>query len=251
MRQLRFVKPGDDPDHVVLQTDDGAEQFVLHVDTALRDALRSDLPAATIAGASAEAVSMGPREIQMRVRSGESPQELAEANGMTLERVMRFAGPVVDERRRIAGEARRARARRSTTEGQTVVFGEAVDERFGAHGIDAASVRWDARRREDGQWTISAGWLGGDADRLAEWVFHLGSRTVTPVDDTAADLLSDRPIRAIVAPDERPALASAPPLVPGVVAFPAMPDAHTGKLPTVDEVYDQEATDHDKARTSA
>jgi Protein of unknown function (DUF3071). len=158
---------------------------------------------------------------------------------------------VVAERSRIADESRRARARRSTTEGQTVVFGEAVDERFEAHGIDATSVRWDARRRDDGQWTISARWLGGDADRLAEWVFHLGTRSVTPVDDTAADLLSDRPIRAIAPPEPRPSLAAAPPLAPGVVAFPAMPDAHTGKLPTVDEVFDQEAVDHDKPRTPA
>jgi hypothetical protein len=248
MRQLRFVKPGGDPDHVVLETADGAERFVLGVDTAMRDAIRSDLPSVSTPSAT-EAATIGPREIQMRVRSGELPQDLAEENLMTLEKVMRFAGPVIAERSRIAAESRRARARRSTTEGQTVVFGEAVDERFGAHGIDATSVRWDARRREDGQWIISARWLGGDADRLAEWVFHLGTRTVTPVDDTAADLLSDRPIRAIVA-DERPNLSAAPPLAPGVVAFPAMPDAHTGKLPNLDEVYDQDAVDHDKPRTA-
>lgn len=250
MRQLRFVKPGDDPDHVVLETADGGEQFLLRVDTAIRDAVRSDLPRVT--STAAEPATIGPREIQVRVRSGESPQDLAEENAMTLEKVMRFAGPVIAERSRIADESRRARARRSTTEGQTVVFGEAVDERFGAHGIEAASVRWDARRREDGQWVISARWLGGDADRLAEWIFHLGTRTVTPVDDTAADLLSDRPIRAIVAAEERPAtLTSAPPLAPGIVAFPVLPDAHTGKLPTVDEVFDQDAVDRDKPRAPA
>ncbi|MEO8888392.1 MAG: septation protein SepH [Jatrophihabitantaceae bacterium] len=247
MRQLRFVKPGDDPDHVVLETADGGEQFLLRVDTVMRDAVRSDLPRLT--PATTEPAPIGPREIQVRVRSGETPEALAEQNAMSLEKVMRFAGPVIAERSRIADEARRARARRSTTEGQSVVFGEAVDERFGAHGIDVAAVRWDARRREDGQWIIGARWLGGDADRLAEWIFHLGTRTVTPVDDTAADLLSDRPIRAIVA-DEQQSLSAAPPLAPGVVAFPAMPDAHTGKQPNLDEVFDQDAVDHDKPRVA-
>jgi len=122
------------------------------------------------------------------------------------------------------------------------VFGEAVDERFAAHGIDPGTVRWDARRREDGQWLISAHWVGGDAERVAEWTFQLSGRTVSPLDDTAADLLSDRPIRPLVPVPSEPKLSAAiaPPLAPGVVAFPAMADAHTGQLPRVEEVFDQE-----------
>lgn len=249
MRQLRFVRSADDANFVIVETADGAEQFLLLVDTALRDAARSDLPRLS-STAPAPEPSITPREIQMQVRAGASPREIAEAHEMTLDRVLRFAGPVLDERSRIADEARRARARRSTTEGQSVVFGEAVDERFAAHGIDPATVRWDARRREDGQWIVSAGWRGGDADRIADWALHLASRSVTPLDDTAADLLSDRPIRPIIKPVEptRPSLAEAPPLAPGVVAFPVMPDAHTGPLPRPDEVFDQEAADRARSR---
>ena len=147
-----------------------------------------------------------PREIQMRVRAGEEPQALADAYGAGLDWVVRFAGPVLAERERMANEARRSKARRSTTEGQTVVFGEAVDERFSAHGIEPGTVRWDAHRREDGQWIVTAHWIGGQTERTAEWTFHLAARTVAPIDDTAADLLSDRPIRP-VAPPEPPALA--------------------------------------------
>lgn len=242
MRQLRFVKPGDDGNHVILETADGGEQFLLLIDVPMRDAVRSDLPRLT-PQAEPEA-TISPREIQMRVRAGESPQALADQSAMTLEKVLRFAGPVLGERARIADEARRARARRSTTEGQTVIFGEAVDERFTAHGLDPAAVRWDARRREDGQWIVTAGWLGGDSDRTADWLLNLGTRQVSPLDDTAADLLSDRPIRPIhpVQPAVRPNLASAPPLALGVVAFPAMPHAHTGPIP-VEEVFDQDALD--------
>ena len=235
MRQLRFVKQGDDPDHAILETADAGEQFLLLVDTALRDAFRSDLPRLH-ASAPEPAARISPRDIQMRVRAGESPRELAEQNEITLERVMRFAAPVIAERTRIADEARRGRARRTTTDGQAVVFGDAVDERFGAHGIDPAAVRWDARRRDDGQWIVSASWLGGEAERVAEWSFQLGSRSLAPLDDTAADLLSDRPIHPV----------SPPPLAPGVLAFPAMPDALTGPLTVVDDVFDQEAgTDAD------
>ena len=249
MRVLRFVGPGEDANYVILETADGAERFALHLDMAMR-AVASPPPPPSLPGHAVPQAQtgIGPREIQVRVRAGTSPQELAEEHGMTLERVLRFAGPVLAERARITDEARRARARRSTTEGQTVVLGEAVDSRFTAHGIDPSTVTWDAYRREDGKWIVTASWVGGEAARIAEWVFHLATRNVTPLDDSAADLLSDRPIRPATPVEKpaRPSLVAAPRLAPGVVAFPPMPDAHTGPLPSaaeLDEVFDQDAMD--------
>jgi hypothetical protein len=256
MRQLRFDRPADDGNHLVVSTVDGTEQFVLAVDARLREAAGSDLPrlprrepmpAPVAAPAPVEPpVEIGPREIQIRVRGGESPRELAESLGVPLDRVLRFAGPVVEERLRIADEARRARARRNgieNAENAVVVFGEAVDGRFTAHGIVPVDVTWDSHRREDGEWVVVARWSGGAGEHTAQWLFHRGSRSVTPLDETAADLLSDRPIRPIMAPAApEPALSMAPPLAPGVVAFPVMPDAHTGPLPRIEDVYDQEAT---------
>lgn len=217
MRELRLVGPGADSEHVVVETVDGAEQFNLRTDD-LRRFVPDEKPQAPAA-----AMTIPPREIQRRVRAGEQPNALAEESGVSIDRVLLFAAPVLDERSRLAGEARRARARRSTPDGQLVNFGEAVDERFSAHGIDPAAVQWDAYRHEDGQWVVSAGWRGGDAERCAEWSFSLVSRTVTPLDETAADLLSDRPIRPVVsAVPDRP--NGAPPPT-------STPDAITGPLP--------------------
>ena len=69
-------------------------------------------------------------------------------------------------------------------------------------------------------------------------------RTEGPLAHTGSDLLdllSDAPIRPVVAPAQREPqrLRAAPPLVPGVVSFPPMPDAYTGPLPVVEEVFDQ------------
>lgn len=244
MRELRYVKQADEG-ALVVATADGLEEFRLPVDTALRDAVRTEPVRAPQAAAAEPGIT--PREIQIRVRGGEKPEDIAETYGAALDWVLRFAGPVLDERDRVADEARRARARRSTTDGQPVIFGEAVDARFAAHGIDPGTVRWDARRRDDGHWVVSARWIGGDADRVAEWTFQLSSRMVAPLDDTAADLLSDRPIRPLhPAPEPALSAAAAPPLAPGVVAFPAMAEARTGELPRVEEVFDQEKyADHD------
>ncbi len=238
MRQLRFVGPGDDSEHVVVETVDGDEQFVLKIDDVLRLAIRPEDPAVTVSTrvAPEPSSSIRPREIQMRVRGGEAPHTVASEAGISIDRVLLFAGPVLEERTRMAGEARRARARRSTPDGQLVNFGEAVDERFTSHGIDPAGVAWDSYRREDGQWVVSAGWRGGESERVAEWAFSLTARAVTPLDETAADLLSDRPIRPVVS------------IVPDA---PASADAPTGPLPrTIDldrpaagdeELFDQAA----------
>ncbi len=253
MSQLRLVHVTEDGGGLLVETEDGLQRFVLPVDAVLRSALRTGDAAAAAAVAApvvraapdTRAPSLGPREIQMRVRAGESPEHLAEAVDAGVESILRFAAPVMAERARIADEARRARARRTSNDSVVVVFGEAVDERFEAHGISATTVTWDAWRRDDGEWVVAATWLGGNDNHTAEWLFHRSSRTVTPADETAVDLLSDAPIRPIVPPqDDRPArhkLREAPPLVPGVVAFPPMPDAYTGPVPVVDDVFDQEA----------
>ncbi|MDQ2796432.1 MAG: septation protein SepH [Actinomycetota bacterium] len=266
MRQLRLVRITEDAGHLVVATTDDSEQFALSVDAALHAAVQAALPAvqappvpaipvsATPAPAPpttpppvATATEIGPREIQVRVRAGESPQELADSLGVPLERVMRFAGPVVDERLRITDEARRARAQRTVPDGaasSVVAFGEAVDERFTAHGIAATDVTWDSRRRDDGEWIVQAEWIGGEGTHRAEWAFHRSSRSISAIDDTASDLLSDRPIRPLAPPVaelERLSLAAAPRLAPGVVAFPPMPDAHTGPMPRYEDVFDQDA----------
>lgn len=268
MRALRFVTLGEGGSELLLTSPEAEEHFVLPVDDNLRKALQIDprqpspsrpVPSAgTRPDASADRSAgplvpsevtpapISPREIQVRVRAGESPEVVAAEFDMSLDRVMRFAAAVMDERTRIAGEARRARARRTGAdgEGKLLVFGEAVDERFRAHGIDPDSVTWDARRRDDGEWFVAAQWLGGEATHRAEWMFSRVGRSVTPLDETASDLLSDRPIRPVPQPQPeppRPSLVAAPPLARGIVAFPPMPDAETGPVPRLDDVYDQEA----------
>jgi hypothetical protein len=241
MRELRLVSEvggSADSEHVVVETLDDGERFTMRIDD-LRRHLAEHPPArpddrpdaqAPVTASPATSAPIPPREIQMRVRAGEAPNVLADESGVSIDRVLLFAGPVLDERSRMADEARRARARRSTPDGQLVNFGEAVDERFAAHGIDPAAVRWDSHRRDDGQWIVSAGWRGGESERTAEWSFSLASRAVTPLDETASDLLSDRPIRPVVAavPDLPTARTSAPDAltgpVPLVVGRPAAGD---------------------------
>ncbi|HST48763.1 septation protein SepH, partial [Jatrophihabitans sp.] len=100
---------------------------------------------------------------------------------------------------RVTDEARRARARRGG-DGVLVPFGELVDSRLARHGVDPGSARWDAFRREDGGWTVTSRFRSHERDVQAKFSFALVNRTVSALDDIAADLLSDRPVAALLPP---------------------------------------------------
>jgi hypothetical protein len=254
MRVLHYVGPGEDADHLIVESSDGHEKFSLHLDVPLRDATRTEIRRTPTHSHNA---TLTPREIQTRVRGGESPDAIAEGHGASLDWVMRFAANVLDERARVALVARESRAPRSDNEGKTVPFGAFVDGRFAAQQVDSTAVAWDSRRRDDGQWLVSATWTEAD-EHHAEWLFHLNHKAVSPIDELAANLLSEWPLHPapVVVEGTRPTLTLAPDPDSGVVAaFPAMPDAITGPLPQVaepvDEVFDQEAVEEPVRRQPA
>ncbi|HEX2904134.1 MAG TPA: septation protein SepH [Jatrophihabitans sp.] len=268
MQSLRVVGPAADGAYVVLESLDGAERFSLPLDERLRDVSTHETPQP---GPAEPGTELTPRQIQTRVRAGESAQSVADDAGVPLERVMRFAFPVLAERSRVVDEARRSRARRNGLDAGPIEFGELIDQRFSAHAINPASVGWDAYRREDGGWTVVAAFSAVEQNRLAKFNFALHTRAVSALDALAADLLSDRPVRALLPqqPDpvtelsERdvrpspPRLAAVPDPTDAELAEerggPASPalrparrqKAHTRPIPVEadDELFDQDALD--------
>ncbi|MCW2493345.1 MAG: hypothetical protein JWN47_2709 [Frankiales bacterium] len=209
MRQLRFVGPGDDGT-VIVETTDAAEQFSLVVDDQLVTAARpaeTEVTEAPASGGKETMTEIRPRDIQMRVRAGEDAQALADEAGVELDKIMRFAYPVLQERIRVIDEARRGRARGG--DGHPVVFGELFDHRVATLGTEPTSVDWDSFRRPDGGWTVLADFSapkpgGEDVALLAKFSFALLNRTVTALNDVAADLLAGNPLRIL---QPRPAAA--------------------------------------------
>ena len=230
MRLLRLVGPGEDGTSLLLETADGDEQFTLPINERLRNVSSSDLPRLPLPE-SGPGSPPSPREIQTRIRAGASAQELADEAGIPVDRVMRFAFPVLQERIRVVDEARRARAR-SSHEGQLVDFGNLIDARLTRHGLDPSTVGWDAFRRPDGGWTVTAAFAAHGHPLLAKFSFALPNRTVSALDALSADLLSDRPVPALLPPmptpvvaDPEPAAAPAPGRPgPAPVRLAAVPD---------------------------
>lgn len=197
MRQLRVVGLGDDHETVILEDPIRHERFAVSGDERLRAAARGDVR--RLGQMEIEVSSpLRPRDIQARVRAGESVDEVASAAGVSTSHVERFAYPVLLERARVAEIARRAHPVLPTdptrTDGRTL--GEIVGATFGARGQDLDDARWDAHKGDDAQWVVTLSWQAGRSDNVARWSFRPGSSggTVDPRDDPARELLGREPV---------------------------------------------------------
>jgi hypothetical protein len=139
-------------------------------------------------------VTLSPRDIQNRIRRGESPEQVAEASGMPVEKVRGFAVPVLAEREYIVEQARRTSVRRLHATGAPgMQLGSLVDSALSAQGTSAESAAWDSWRREDGRWTVVV--APDDAAEPATFLYDTKGRFILPADDAAHELIGDLALR--------------------------------------------------------
>jgi hypothetical protein len=149
-----------------------------------------------------------PRDIQARIRSGESPETVAAAAQTSVDKIMGFATPVLAERSYVAEQALKASVRRRAGDGPVGHLAEAVAERLRSRDIDPDAVEWDSWRREDGRWTVAADYLSGDSARHAEFVYDTHGRYVVADDEESRWLVGER--SAHHGPQPRPSSTAAP-----------------------------------------
>jgi hypothetical protein len=178
MAQLRLVGVSEDGERLVLADDDGV-QHTIAIDERLRAGVNGHLSRLGQLTMALES-RISPREIQNRVRSGESAEHVAESAGVPLERVLRFVGPVLREREHIADQARRARL--AGTSGPASLLGDLVTRAASRRNVDPDDVDWDSARREDQTWVVTTSWPDGTA---AMWALDLLRHQATPLDPAA------------------------------------------------------------------
>lgn len=146
-----------------------------------------------------ESILLRPRDIQARIRAGETPEAVAEAAQTTLEKVMPYAAPVLAEREHVAQRALRASIRRPAGDhrpaptGTSRTLGESVSSRLRGMNVDPDTVVWDAWRREDGRWTLTASFSAGGQEGLAQLTFDQPGNFVLLDNDEARWLVGDPP----------------------------------------------------------
>ena len=216
MQELRIVAVSEDGSYAVLAVPGRGGRFSLPIDDRLRIVARGQF--SRLAQYEIEVESpLRPKEIQDRIRAGETAEEIADAAGVPIERVRRFEGPVLAERAYRAQEAQGATIRQPGDSGPGPRLGDIVTERLAELGVAAEEAQWDSRKRGDNTWQVQLMFTVGGRPQMAEWSFDPRRRHVSPADDDAARLslagsrrgraraVADRPDAGYRDPDRQPA----------------------------------------------
>ncbi|HEX6527676.1 MAG TPA: septation protein SepH [Streptosporangiaceae bacterium] len=229
MQELRFVSVSEDGRYAVLAVPGRSARFMLPIDERLRAVALGQT--SRLAQYEIEVESpLRPKEIQARIRAGETVEEIADAAGIAVERVRWFEGPVLAERAYIADQAQAASVRRPGESAPGARLGEITSERLAATGADPDDVQWDARKRGDGNWQVQLTFTTGGRLHVAEWVFDPRRRHVVPADDTAARMSlpgTELPQASATGPGE----ATVTRLAPRLRHEPPRPTAEDGGAP--------------------
>ena len=220
MQELRFVAVSEDGRYAVLAVPGRSARFTLPIDERLRAVALGQT--SRLAQYEIEVESpLRPKEIQARIRAGETAEEIADAAGIPVERVRWFEGPVLGERAYIAQQAQAASVRRpGDSSGPGHRLADIVPSRLKAAGADPDDGQWDSRKRGDGNWQVTLTFTAAGRLHVAEWMFDPRRRHVLPEDDNAARLsLPDAELPPLSAP--MPGEATVTPLAPRLGAVSA------------------------------
>lgn len=135
-------------------------------------------------------VVLSPREIQDRIRSGQTVEELIEYSGMQPRKIESFAYPVLAERARIAELGKQSKPRRIDGPAKLSLW-EILATAFAARGQELADASWDAYRDPSGQWIVTVTWNVGHTTNVAEWSYQAEGLSALTIarNELAAELI--------------------------------------------------------------
>ena len=193
MTELRLTGKSEDGTHLTL-TDPDEGQFTLRISDALRAQVNQPRLSAVRTD---EGETISVREIQARLRSGERAQSIARDADCPLEKIERFAGPIVQERAYIIGLAQNVVLRKESGK-EALTFSDIVSARLAPRHVDMTAVEWTTWRLEDGSWIIRIEYPNREGVGSADWSFELPRKALTALDDGAHWLLGEEvaPTRA-------------------------------------------------------
>ena len=192
MTELRLTGKSDDGSHINLVDNNGAE-FSLRISDTLRATVNQPRLSSVPSIDAVETISV--KEIQRRLRAGDSFEQIARDGQITVEKVERFSGPIMQEREYILDRARELVMRKDVHRIE-MTFRDVVLAKLAPRGVDTDEVSWNTWRLADGTWHIELHYPNRDGNGVATWNFDLSRRALGATDDNGAWLINeDAPAR--------------------------------------------------------
>ena len=183
--ELKLVGRTGDGSAIEL-TDQSGAKFSLPITENLKSALTQ--PKLVSVAPIDERPSFGVKEIQARLRAGESMGSISRTTDWAVEKIEKFSGPILQERAYVIETALKSFLRR---EASSPTLGEATDVQLSSHGVEMEAVEWNTHRNVDGTWNIVVQYPNIDGTAEANWNFELGNRILTAKDDSARWIAGD------------------------------------------------------------
>lgn len=134
------------------------------------------------------------REIQDRLRSGSSVEEVAAEAGVEPAELQGYAVPILAERDHIADLARAANVRRAGDSPAHRGLEAVVTEQLRARGLDPRDVEWSAARVERRRWQVLAVLSAEHEQRRAVFNFDVDGRYSVAANEDARWMLGESPL---------------------------------------------------------
>jgi hypothetical protein len=193
MTELRLDGKTEDGSHLSLVDTDG-NNYSLRISDTLRATVNQPRLTSVPAMDAVETISV--KEIQRRLRAGDSFEQIAREGQTTVDKVERFSGPIMQEREYILENARNLIMRKDIHR-IDLTFREVVLAKLAARGVDTDEVSWNTWRQPDGTWHIELHYPNRDGNGIATWNFDLSRRALDASDDNGAWLIDEEaPVRA-------------------------------------------------------
>ena len=196
MSELRLTGKNPEGTHITL-TNPSGEEFTVRISDTLRATVNQ--PRLTAVVASDEVETMSVKEIQRRLRAGETMDAIARDGHISVEKVERFAGPILQERVYILDQAFSIVLRKESARDQETFF-DVVISRLAPMGVDSDSLSWNSWRIDDGTWTIDLAYPNRDGHGSATWNFDLNRRSITATNENARWMLGQEPAPRVQTP---------------------------------------------------
>jgi len=186
--ELRLDGRTDDGLYLSLRDQEG-EQYSVRISDTLRATVNQQRLNSVPDN---EEPSISIKEIQRLLRTGQTSEQISREYNVSIEKIERFAGPILSERIYIIDQAQEIVVRKEIDRDPVTLI-QTITSRLAPRGIDASILSWDTWRLENGTWTVELHYPQTGGVGVAQWSFDPLLRSLTSMDENARWMMGDEP----------------------------------------------------------
>ena len=188
MTELRLDGRTDDGLYLSLRDQEG-KQYSVRISDTLRATVNQQRLNSVPDN---EEPSISIKEIQRLLRTGQTSEQISREYNVSIEKIERFAGPILSERIYIIDQAQEIVVRKEIDRDPVTLI-QTITSRLAPRGIDASTLSWDTWRLENGTWTVELHYPQTGGVGVAQWSFDPLLRSLTSMDENARWMMGDEP----------------------------------------------------------